>query len=223
MSSSFTPSSEGTVDFVVGRETYHTWYSVYGDLTDHNHWRTPLIVVHGGPGLTHDYLLPISDLAHTAHIPVVFYDQLGNGRSTHLRWRPPAFWSIDLFVDELANLVARLGVQDAFDVLGHSWGGRLAAEWEVRRQPAGLRRLVLSNTFASVALWERSLAQLRQRLPEKVQEELRWAHGVERHDAALEVFQAKHMCTVSPLPAEFRYSMEQTMDASGDPTVWNAM
>ncbi|HEY2044330.1 MAG TPA: hypothetical protein VGH11_16765 [Jatrophihabitans sp.] len=60
---------------------YQTWFRVDGDESS---GQIPLITLHGGPGATHDYLLSMADLAADGR-PVVFYDQLGNGRSTHRR------------------------------------------------------------------------------------------------------------------------------------------
>lgn len=55
--------------------------------------------------------------------PVILYDQLGNGASSHCTGVPKEFWGIELFVDELENLLGALGVSEDFDLLGHSWGG----------------------------------------------------------------------------------------------------
>jgi pimeloyl-ACP methyl ester carboxylesterase len=59
-----------------------------------------------------------------------------------------SFWTIDLFLKELENLLEHLGITGEYDLNGHSAGGVLAAEWAVR-SPKGLRRLVLSSTPAS--------------------------------------------------------------------------
>ena len=56
-------------------------------------------------------------------IPVVFYDQIGNGASSHCPGVPPDFWTPELFMDELDNLLKSLGIYDDFDLLGQSWGG----------------------------------------------------------------------------------------------------
>ena len=64
----------------------------------------------------------------TAGRAVVHYDQLGNGRSTHLREKGADFWTPALFLDELDNLLAHLGIASAYHLLGQSWGGMLAAE-----------------------------------------------------------------------------------------------
>jgi len=88
------------VPFEVDGVAAETWYRVTGE------GGTPLIVLHGGPGAAHDYLLSLADLAGAR--AVIHYDQLGNGRSTHLPDRGAEFWTVELFVRELHNLVARL-------------------------------------------------------------------------------------------------------------------
>ncbi|KAA1473445.1 alpha/beta-hydrolase, partial [Dentipellis sp. KUC8613] len=141
---------EGTIPFTFDGETYQTWYKLHGTLSSSS--RPPLIVLHGGPGLLHDYLTPLADLAHhTPSRPVLFYDQLGSARSTHLPSKLRAFWTLDLFVPELANVLAHFDIAGAvpFDLLGHSWGAILGAEFVVRHQPAGLRHLMLANGLAN--------------------------------------------------------------------------
>ena len=69
---------------------YQTWYRVTGDL---NSGRTPLVIIHGGPGCTHDYVDAFKDVAASGHA-VIHYDQLGNGRSTHLPDKDASFWTV---------------------------------------------------------------------------------------------------------------------------------
>jgi len=78
------------------------------------------------------------------------YDQLGCGRSTHLPEKKgdSDFWTIELFLLELDNLLAHLGIQNDYALLGQSWGGQVAAEHAVR-QPKGLKSLVIANSPAS--------------------------------------------------------------------------
>ena len=71
------PVNEGMANFL----GWQTWYRIAGDLSSD---RTPLLVVHGGPGAAHNYLLRYADLADNGRT-VIHYDQLGIGRSTHLR------------------------------------------------------------------------------------------------------------------------------------------
>ncbi|KAI0919674.1 hypothetical protein AcV5_001673 [Taiwanofungus camphoratus] len=209
---------EGTIPFAYRGETFQTYYKVFGDLKTRT--QDPLVVLHGGPGVSHDYLLPISDLAMNASIPVIFYDQIGNARSTHLRDKPSNFWTIDLFIDELANLIAYFAIQDSFDLLGHSWGGVLGAEFEVRRQPPGLKHLVLSDSLASFSLWDESSKQLIQTFPDDVRESLKVGMtNPKRFAAAMRQFNAVYGCRVTPVPKEYTYSFDQIFGKNGDLTV----
>ena len=67
----------------------------------------PLVVLHGGPGMAHDYLRRLVDLAGDGR-EVIVYDQVGCGRSSHHPDAPAEHWTVDLFVDELAELVEHL-------------------------------------------------------------------------------------------------------------------
>src|SRR3954469_17794349 len=134
------PSSTGTVGFL----GWEVWYRVTGDLAS---GKAPLVVLHGGPGATHNYTLRIARIAEQGRA-VIHYDQLGCGRSTHLRDKGADFWTVQLFVDELNNLIDHLAIRPAYHVLGQSWGGMLSAEFAVTR-PKGLKALVIADSPAS--------------------------------------------------------------------------
>lgn len=215
-------AAEGFIPFTYQGETYQTYYRVFGNLAQRTN--TPLVVLHGGPGLSHDYLLPLSDLADTVvDIPVIFYDQIGNARSTHLKSKLRTFWTIDLFIEELENILNHFGIRDDFSLLGHSWGGVLASEYEVRRQPIGLKKLVLTNSLAEARLWVQSNALLAQSFPKEVQEGLMAGmQNPKAYQAALKEFHARHGCTVQPFPEELQYSLDRVFGDDGDPTVASA-
>lgn len=183
----------------------------------------PLIVAHGGPGCTHDYLLSLTDLVRPGR-RVVFYDQVGNGASSHHPDLPTEQWNVDLFLDELDALLDAIGCREEYDLLGQSWGGMLAAEHAVRR-PAGLRRLVVANSPASMPRWRRAAAELRSALPPDVRRTLE-AHEAAgtidsaEYRAASDVFYARHVCRMDDLPAEVAATFAW-VDA--DPTVYRAM
>ncbi|XHG01104.1 hypothetical protein AWENTII_004506 [Aspergillus wentii] len=207
-------STQGTIDFIYpGLENAKTWYRIDGDLKSSSSDAVPLVVLHGGPGFCHNYMLPVSDLAPS--IPVIFYDQIGNGLSSHHPEKKgdKAFWSVDLFVAELENLLAHLGLSGSrFDILGHSWGGMLGAEFAIRR-PAGLRKLIISNSPASVELWLESVNRLRKTLPQDVQDSLQRCEDEgrlesEEYEAATGKFMAEFGCRVNPLPDELVQSIE---------------
>lgn len=206
---------EGYADF----RGYRTWFRVTGDLKS---GRLPLIVAHGGPGCTHDYVDSFKDLADTGRA-VVHYDQLGNGRSTHLRDAPADFWNVELFLAELNNLVEHLHIRD-YALLGQSWGGMLGAEHAVC-QPAGLKALIIANSPASMDLWRAAANELRQALPAEVQatllrhEAAGTTDSAEYH-AASQVYYARHVCRLQPEPAEVLRTNAAIED---DPTVYHTM
>jgi len=198
---------------------YRTWYRVTGDLGGA---KAPLIVAHGGPGCTHDYVDSLKDMAATGRA-VVHYDQLGNGRSTHLPDRGADFWTVQLFIDELNNLIAHLGLK-TYDLFGQSWGGMLGAEFATR-QPPGLRRLVIADSPASMKTWVAEANRLRAALPPDVQEALtrHEAAGTTsspEYEQAVLQFYARHVCRVQPMPPE----VQRTFDAlAADMTVYMTM
>lgn len=201
-------TKEGTVEFKVAGldQPCQTWYKIVGDL---NSSAAPLIVLHGGPGACHEYLLPVTDLSSS--LPVVFYDQLGNGKSTHLPEKngDEQFWTVELFKNELDNLLSHLGLKDRpIDVYGHSWGGMLAAEWAASPSSAtNLRRLILSSSLASMDVWRTGITKLRKELPKDIQEELDRAEENKdfenpTYEAAIEVFYKRHLSLARPWPSE---------------------
>jgi L-proline amide hydrolase len=213
---------EGRVPFDLGGETAETWYRITGDLRA-DAKAAPVVVLHGGPGASHDYLLAIADLAAGGRA-VVHYDQLGNGRSTHYPERGADFWTVDLFVRELQNLVRALGIEARHHVLGQSWGGFLAQEYAFTH-PAGLRSLVLANTAASFPDFVAEANRLRGELPPDVEETLRRheADGTTDDPAYMEacmVFYMRHVCRTDPWPAEVTAGFEWI---ERDPTVYHTM
>jgi L-proline amide hydrolase len=207
--------SEGYADF----RGHRTWYRVTGPLDAD---KAPLVVVHGGPGCTHDYLDSLTGLAATGRA-VIHYDQLGNGRSTHLRDRGADFWTVELFKEELDNLITHLGIAGRYHVLGQSWGGMLAAEHAVTR-PAGLRSVVIADSPASMELWLAAAGRLRARLPEDVQatllrHEQAGTTDSEEYATATRVFYDRHVCRI-PWPEEVARTFA-AMDE--DPTVYHTM
>ncbi|RWR27922.1 alpha/beta fold hydrolase [Sinirhodobacter populi] len=200
--------------------TYQTWYRITGDLAS---GKTPVIIAHGGPGCTHDYVDSFKALAADGRA-VIHYDQIGNGRSTHLPDKGADFWTVELFLEELENLIRHLGIEGGYDLLGQSWGGMLGAEFAVR-QPAGLRALVIADSPASMELWVQEANRLRAALPPDVQETLTRHEQAGTTDsaeyrAATEVFYARHVCRIVPNPPEVQRTNQAVRD---DPTVYGTM
>ena len=220
--------TEGTVAFHVPglHEPCFTWYKVVGNL---NNGKTPLVILHGGPGACHDYLLPLTDLATKASIPLVFYDQLGNGKSTHLADKngDEAFWTVDLFKSELDNLLRHLGLHSRpIDLYGHSWGGMLAAEWAVTVQKPLLHKLIISNSLASMETWRIGMAALKSKLSEKDQavlDEAERSGNFEspEYEATMDTFYQRHLCLARPWPPP---EVEAALNwFAADPTTYGTM
>jgi len=108
-----TPVMEASTGRIAFR-SYETWYIIFGEIA--NPKQLPLIVLHGGPGAGHDYLRSLGELSSIAGIPIIMYDQVGCARSTHIRDAPPGTFMIELFLDELQNLLVTLGVKE-YDIL----------------------------------------------------------------------------------------------------------
>src|SRR5215470_16523096 len=123
----------------------------------------PLFVLHGGPGMAHNYVRNFAELAGETGRTVIHYDQIGCGNSTHLPDAPADFWAPALFVEEFHTVREALGV-DEYHLLGQSWGGMLSAEIAVL-QPPGLKSVAICNSPASMELWMAGCAQLCDALP----------------------------------------------------------
>jgi proline-specific peptidase len=185
---------EGRIPF----RGYRTWYRVVGEGEEQG--KLPLLCLHGGPGATHDYLEPLEAMAETGR-RVVFYDQLGCGKSDLPG--DPSLYTVALFVDEVAVVRRELGL-DHIHLFGNSWGGMLAMEYALTK-PAGLASLLLASSPASIPQWVEETAKLRAQLPPDVQETLQ-AHeeagttdDPEYRDAC-NVFYKRHVCRADPWP-----------------------
>ena len=141
-------TTKGTLPF----RGYRTWYKVVGELNARSRV-LPLLVLHGGPGVPHDYLEDLARLADEGR-PVVFYDQIGCGRSDHPD--DAALWTMATYVDELSAVRDALGL-DRVHLFGHSWGGWLALEYALGR-PSGLASLVLARPEKGLPMRKRSVS-----------------------------------------------------------------
>ncbi|OCJ09239.1 amino acid amidase [Rhizobium sp. AC44/96] len=209
-------STEGRAPF----RGYETWYRISGELGGD---KLPLVILHGGPGVAHNYVDAYKLLANDGRT-VIHYDQLGCGNSTLLPEKGADFWTPQLFIDELENLVDHLGIRDGFHVLGQSWGGMLGAEYAVQR-PKGLVSLTIANSPASMTLWVEEANRLRADLPQDIQDTLTRHENAgttdhEDYQQATMAFYERHVCRVVPFPPEVTASFEQ---AARNPTVYTLM
>ncbi|MGA7297465.1 MAG: proline iminopeptidase-family hydrolase [Rhodanobacteraceae bacterium] len=113
-----------------------------------NNPKLKVLLLHGGPGATHDYFEAFDSYFPAAGIEYFYYDQLGSGRSDHPD--NDTLWTIPRFVDEVEQVRKALKLDSSnFCLLGHSWGGVLAIEYALKYQK-NLKCLVISNMMASI-------------------------------------------------------------------------
>ena len=106
-----------------------------------------LLLLHGGPGATHEYFEAFDSYLPAAGIEYYYYDQLGSFYSDQPD--EPDLWELPRFVDEVEQVRQALGLdRDSFFLLGHSWGGMLAIEYALQYQQH-LKGLIISNMMAS--------------------------------------------------------------------------
>lgn len=186
-------ATEGYIPF----HGYRTWYRIVGEDTDQH---APVLILHGGPGAPHDYLENLEALAGAGR-RVIFYDQLGCGRSDQTH--QPEMYTAGLFVEELGEVRRALGL-DRCHILGQSWGGMLAMEYALT-QPTGVLSLVIADSPASMRLWVAEANRLRADLPPEVQATLLKHEAAGTTDApeyldAMTVFYHRHVCRLDPYP-----------------------
>ncbi len=188
------PVQEGTIPF----RGYETWYRIVGAAEEAG--KLPLLCLHGGPGVPHEYLESLEALAATGR-RVIFYDQLGCGNSTHVD--DPALWTVELFVEEVDVVRRALGLE-RLHILGQSWGGMLTMQYMLT-QPQGVASITIASSPSSMSMWLAEANRLRGELPADVQATLTQHEAAGTTDsaeylAAMQVFYDRYVCRVVPNP-----------------------
>jgi proline-specific peptidase len=194
-------SKEGHVDVPGGR----VWYRIEGPGST----AIPLLVLHGGPGAGHDYLEPLAALANER--PVIFYDQLGCGKSDIPD--DSTLWNLPRFVEETAAVRAALDLEEVH-LLGQSWGGWLAIEYMLTR-PSGILSLTLANTSASVSECIEECRALVAQLPDDARATIERCESEGTTDspeyqAAGFEFYKRHLCRLPDWPDYMMRSLANT-------------
>jgi proline-specific peptidase len=161
----------------------------------------PLLAVHGGPGLPHNYISSLERLADERE--VIFWDQLGCGNSE--RPSDPALWTMERSVAEMDAVVKELGL-NGFHIFGNSWGGMLAQQYALDVGPRAAS-LTISNSIASIPQFSEMVTRLKADLDPATQS------AIDRHEAAgtthspqyqaaIRTWNETYLCRVRPWPAE---------------------
>jgi len=171
---------------------------------------TKVLLLHGGPGFSHDYMNCFANFLPQAGYEMYFYDQLGCGLSD--RPNDASLWTLPRYLSEVEEVRATLGL-DRFILIGHSWGGILGIEYALRH-PERLAGFVLSSMTASFADFASYTAHLKLALPATVREKLAALEqsGQAGSDAYGEILQkelyTRYICRLSPWPAGLTHSFE---------------
>jgi proline iminopeptidase len=167
--------------------------------------RIRVLLLHGGPGATHEYFEALESFFGGEGIEIIYYDQLGSAWSDQPK--DDSLWTIERFVDEVEQVRKALGLtkQDFF-LLGHSWGGILAAEYALAH-PQEIKGLVISNMMMSIPDYNRYASDtLAKGMDPAVVKEI---HELEKKgqyesprymELLLPNFYAKHICRLEEWP-----------------------
>jgi proline iminopeptidase len=194
------------VTFVHVDPKYKVWTERVGDGS------MKMLLLHGGPGLTHEYLEVFEKFLPKKGVEFYYYDQLGSGLSD--RPNDVRLWTAGRFRDEVEQVRRGLGLDDFF-LFGHSWGGLLGMEYALKFQ-CHLKGLVISNMTASAASYNKYLNRLRRRFPLQVRRmlseyEARGDYGAVKYQDALdEYFYDTYMCRLNPWPEALERSDKHT-------------
>jgi proline-specific peptidase len=183
------------------------WYRIVGGGAEQE--TVPILTVHGGPGIPHDYITDMAALASDSR-RVIFYDQLGCGRSDQPD--DPSLWTIERSVQEIGIVRRALGLERVH-LWGQSFGGLFALEYALS-QPAGLVSLILASSTSSIPLWIAEANRLREALPPDIQATLvRHEQAGTTDDPeylqAMQVFYERHVIRLHPIPEHVQRAMDQ--------------
>jgi len=180
--------------------TFNVWTKRFG-----RNPRIKLLTLHGGPGGTHEYFEALESFLGAEGIELIYYDQLGSAYSDQPK--DESLWTTERFVEEVEGVRQALSLtKDDFYLLGHSWGGILAAEYALKYQQ-NLKGLVISNMMMSIPDYNRYANEVlaKQMDPAVVREiqelERKGQYESPRYmELLMPHFYAKHICRLEEWP-----------------------
>src|SRR5437868_11420401 len=127
----------------------------------------PLLIVHGGPGASHDYFLPFL-LPLARHHRLVFIDERGSGRSQQLE--NPSGYTVENMVEDVETVRQALNL-GKISLLGHSYGGALAQAYALKYQ-RNLSHLILASTWSSSEQMNKVLAKMKENMSPQLRDQV---------------------------------------------------
>ena len=191
---------------------YKVWTKRVGPC--HGPAKQKILLLHGGPGCTHEYFECFEDFLPQAGYEFYYYDQLGSFYSDQPE--DDALWTVSRFTDEVETVRKGLGL-DRFILLGHSWGGMLTIEYALKYQQH-LKAAVISNMTAGVKEYMEHAAQLRAALPPDTiaildkYEAKGDFNNPEYLNAMMGVVYTRHICRLDPWPDALQRTFKHFAD-----------
>lgn len=162
-------ATEGFVEVTGGK----VWYRIVGTGN-----QTPIVLLHGGPGFPSYYLNPLAKLGQDR--PVIFFDQLGCGRSDDNS--DTTLMTIDIFVEQLEQFTSALGLTEFF-LYGQSWGTMLGIDY-YSRYPDKIKALVFASPAFSTSIWIADCKELVATLPDSIQKAIDLGEESKNYESA---------------------------------------
>jgi proline iminopeptidase len=167
--------------------------------------RIKLLLLHGGPGFTHEYFEALEGYLPAEGIEFIYYDQLGSAFSDQPKDKD--LWTTERFVEEVEQVRVALGLnKDNFYLLGHSWGGILATEYALK-YGANLKGLIISNMMMSIPDYNRYAEEvLAKGMDPAVVKEVKELEAKGQYESPrymellIPNFYAKHLCRLPEWP-----------------------
>jgi proline iminopeptidase len=192
---------------------FRLYYRVFGQPR-----KGTILCLHGGPGLTHDYMLPLADLARYGY-RVVFYDQLGCGKSETTK--NVGLFTVERAMEEVEAVRKGMGLKEVH-LIGSSYGGLLALEYAVRHQK-NVRSLTTIGGISNMPFVIGEMGRMKSRLPPEVlssmeRHESRGEYASTAYQRGMMVFYKRHFCRLEEWPKELLFSIEHT-----NPVIFSTM
>jgi proline iminopeptidase len=179
-----------------------------------------VLLLHGGPGFSHEYLEAFESFLPQAGIEMYYYDQLGCNNSDQPD--DPSLWTLARYTEEVEEVRRALGLEH-FVLYGHSWGGILAIEYALQHQQH-LRGLVISNMTAGIQSYLKRTAFIKAQLPPDTRVRLTALEAKEAYDSPeyqkimMEELYPQMICRLRPWPEPVSRSLRHAND-----TIYNLM
>lgn len=179
--------------------TFKVWTKTIG-----NNARVKVLLLHGGPAMTHEYMEAFESFFPKEGFEIIEYDQLGSYYSDQPT--DSSLWTTERFVEEVEQVRVALGLtKDNFYLLGNSWGGILAMEYALKYQQ-NLKGLIICNMMASIPDYEKYNGVLRAQMRPSLVDSLQQyeAKGQFKDPVYQELvfneYYTKHLCRLPEWP-----------------------